>query len=95
MTTIIFDTLDFSKRAQEAGFTKEQADFQAREAANAIEGKIASKDDVLSVKQDLTLYKSELAQDLKLMEQRIIIRLGAMIVGGVGILLAFKFFHIT
>lgn len=46
MTTIIFDTLDFSKRAQEAGFTKEQAEFQAREIASGVEKSLATKQDL-------------------------------------------------
>lgn len=77
MTTIIFDTLDFSKRAQDAGFTKEQAEFQAKEAANAIENKIATKNDILDVRKDLVLLKQEL-----------IIKIGTMIGLGVAILAA-------
>jgi hypothetical protein len=99
MTTIIFDTLDFSKRAQEAGFTKEQADFQAREAAHAIENKIASKSDIAElqyeVRTDLTRNKSDLMQEMKMMEQRLTIKMGGMVGLAVTILLAFKFFHIT
>jgi hypothetical protein len=77
MTTIIFDTLDFSKRAQEAGFTKEQAEFQAKEAANAIENKIATKSDIIDVRKDLVLLQKEL-----------IIKIGTMIGLGVAILAA-------
>lgn len=88
MNTITFDTLEFSKRAQEAGFTKEQAEFQAREAAHAIETKLATKPELYSV-------RDELIKEMKLLEHRMTIKFGAMMVAGVGILLAFKFFHIT
>ena len=88
MTTITFDTLEFSKRAQEAGFTKEQAEFQAREAAHAIETKLATKPELYTV-------RDELLKEMKMMEQRLTIKMGGMIVVAVGILLAFKFFHIT
>lgn len=69
MTTLIFDTLDFSKRAQEAGFTKEQAEFQAREAANAIENKLATKNDI-----------ADLRKDLKDFENRMVIKFGGMLI---------------
>lgn len=88
MTTITFDTLEFSKRAQEAGFTEKQAEFQAREAAQAIELKLATKVEVNSV-------RDELLKEMKMMEQRLTIKMGGMITIAVGILLAFKFFHIT
>ena|SRR5580698_1017441 len=110
MTTIIFDTLDFSKRAMEAGFTREQAEFQAREAANAIEYKLASKDDLTretsgirgdlnretsSIRKDISSLREEVAKEFKAFENRMTIKFGAMMVTAVGILLAFKFFHIT
>jgi hypothetical protein len=74
---MIFDTLDFSKRAQNAGFTKEQAEFQAREAANAIETKIATKHDITDLKKELVLMKNEL-----------IIKFGAMLGVAIAILAA-------
>lgn len=88
MTTLIFDTLAFADRAEKAGFTREQAEFQAREAANAIDTKIATKPELYSVRDDLI-------KEIKLLEHRMTIKFGAMMVAGVGILLAFKFFHIT
>ncbi len=88
MTTIIFDTLDFADRAEKAGFTREQAEFQAREAAHAIETKLASKPELYSVRDDLL-------KEMKMMEQRLTIKMGGMVVAAVGILLTFKFFHIT
>ena len=82
MTTIIFDTLDFSKRAEKAGFTKDQAEFQAKEAANAIETKIASKIDI-----------SDLRKDIKDLELRMTIKLGAMQIVSIGILFTLLKFH--
>lgn len=88
MTTIIFDTLSFADRAEKAGFTREQAEFQAREAAHAIETKLATKVELISV-------KDELVTAMKMMEQRLTIKMGGMMLAAVTILLAFKFFHIT
>lgn len=84
MTTIIFDTLDFSKRAQQAGFTKDQAEFQAREAANAIENKLASKADLnietSGIRKDLTSFREEVAKEFKSLENRMIIKFGVMLI---------------
>lgn len=84
MSTLIFDTLDFSKRAQEAGFTKEQAEFQAREAANAIENKLASKKDLSTetsgIRKDLTSFREEMTKEFKALENRMIIKFGVMII---------------
>lgn len=99
MTTIIFDTLEFAERAMKAGFSREQAEFQAREAANAIENKLATKSNIAElqyeVRTDLSRNKSDLMQEMKMMEQRLTIKMGGMMVVAVGILLTFKFFHIT
>jgi hypothetical protein len=46
MTNIVFDTLQFAKRAEKAGFTKEQAEFQAEEWVSTIESQLATKKDI-------------------------------------------------
>jgi hypothetical protein len=84
MTTLIFDTLDFAERAEKAGFTREQAEFQAREAANAIENKLASKEDLNTetsgIRKDLTSFREEMAKEFKALENRMIIKFGVMII---------------
>ena len=55
MTTMIFDTLDFAERAQKAGFTREQAEFQAREIAHGIEHKLATKQDLSTLRDQLII----------------------------------------
>lgn len=46
MNKIVFDTLQFAKRAEKAGFTKQQAEFQAEEMATIIENDLATKRDL-------------------------------------------------
>lgn len=55
MNKIVFDTLQFAKRAEKAGFTKQQAEFQAEEMANIIENDLATKRDLEYWANKLTL----------------------------------------
>lgn len=76
MTTINFDTLQFAKRAEKVGFTKEQAEFQAEEMAKMIDSHIASKEDMRHLSQEIELFK----KDMMAMENRIILKVGGMMV---------------
>ncbi len=73
---LAFDTLDFAERAQKAGFTREQAEFQAREIAAGVENKLATKNDVLDLRKDLVI-----------MQHQLIIKMGAMQVVSIGVLM--------
>jgi hypothetical protein len=64
---IIFDTLLFSKKLREAGFTQQQAEVQAEAIAQLIEDQIATK------------------RDLREMENRIILKVGAMIAASIAV----------
>lgn len=55
MASIVFDTLKFAKRAEEAGFTKKQAEFQAEEMAKIIETELATKNDLILLGNKLTI----------------------------------------
>jgi hypothetical protein len=64
---IIFNTLLFSKKLREAGFTQQQAEVQAEAIAQLIEDQIATK------------------RDLREMENRIILKVGAMIAASIAV----------
>lgn len=70
-----FDTLQFAKRALQAGFTKEQAEFQAEELVKLIDERLATK-------ADIRLLKLE----IRSAEHRITIKMGSMMVIAVGLL---------
>ena len=67
MTT--FDTLTYSKKLREAGFSERQAEAQA-EALRAV------VDENLATKHDIELLR----RDMREIENRITIRLGSLIV---------------
>ena len=85
MTDLAFDTLKYAKRLEAAGFTVKQAEALAEEQARLFSEQLATK-------LDLEQLHADVQKDLHLMEQRITIRLGGMIVVGVGILVALNVF---
>lgn len=58
MTTITFDTLEYSKTLQKAGMSQEQADAVAQAQRNAMQQMIAAQE--LATKNDLQEAKHEL-----------------------------------
>jgi hypothetical protein len=78
ITTI--DTLQFSKRMQKAGLGKEVSD----ELAEALKDASIQSTEVVATKQDIELLR----KDMQNLEQKIINKLGSMIVIAVGILIA-------
>ncbi|MEY2340811.1 hypothetical protein AB4090_01695 [Acidithiobacillus sp. IBUN Pt1247-S3] len=77
MAALTFDTLKFANKLKAAGFPPDQAEAQAEALAEVIELNIHD----LVTKEDLTTA-------LKDMEQRLIIKLGGMMVVAVGIIVA-------
>ena len=55
MHAIVFDTLQCSKRLQEAGFTQQQAEAQAEEIAMVINEQLATKRDLEDRSYKLTI----------------------------------------
>jgi hypothetical protein len=84
MSAITFDTLKFANRLKAAGVPDKQAEAEAEVLADALE--VNLKD--LSTKADLLATKVELQQEMKMLEQRLIIKLGALIAVAIGIVAA-------
>jgi hypothetical protein len=78
MSTIPFDTLKLARDLRDkAHFTQEQAEGVTNALAEAFQDNVATKDDI-----------RDLRSDIRDLEQRLIIRLGGMLVIAVGIILA-------
>jgi hypothetical protein len=71
MTTITFDTHSFVKKLKAVGFTEEQAEVFASEQSRLIEDKLATKNDLVELENNLR-------RDMRELEYRIIIKLGAL-----------------
>lgn len=74
-TAMIFDTLQYAKKLKEAGVPEKQAEVQAEALVEIIEDKLATKQDIVM-----------LQKDLKELEYRLIIKMGAMLVASITIL---------
>ena len=78
MTTITFDTHSFVKKLKAVGFTEEQAEVFASEQARLIEDKLATKN-------DLAELENNLRRDLRELEYRIIIKLGGLMAASIAV----------
>ena len=95
---IAFDTLKAATRLQnEAGFNEKQARVLVATFAEGIGENLATKEDVaalrseMATKEDVAALRSEmevLRGEMRELEQRMTIRLGAMIAAAVGIIVA-------
>ncbi len=81
MAAIAFDRLKYSKRLKDAGVSDKQAEAEAEALAEVLE--INLKD--LASKDDLTREVDLLRRDMREMELRIVIKLGALMAFSIGI----------
>ena len=79
-----FDTHDFVKRLIGAGMPEAQAEILAKEQSRVVRERLANKQDIMEVQRAI----QEVKRDIRELEQKLTIRLGAMLVVGVTVLAA-------
>ncbi|SFM56339.1 hypothetical protein [Nitrosomonas communis] len=95
MTTLTFDTLKFANTLKEAGVPSAQAEAEARALADVLEVNLkdlATKQDLLATEEKLRWgiedLRREMDSRLIQLEQRLIIKLGALMTIAVSIVAA-------
>jgi HEPN domain-containing protein len=88
-----FDTLAYAKKLKEAGFTEQQAEAQAEALRAVVDANLATKQDIAAVQRDIEMLRREikememnLRRDMKELEARVTLRLGGLMVAGIGVL---------
>jgi hypothetical protein len=81
-----FDSLGYAKRLREGGVPQEQAEAHAEAARDFVMAELATKADLLAVRTDLLATKQELQNSIDTLALRLTLRLGAMLVVGIGAL---------
>ncbi len=79
MSNLAFDTLAYVKKLRTAGVPDQQAEAHAEAIADVVGEKLATKQDIFILKQDLVTLESRL-------ESRIVLKLGAIVIGSAAIL---------
>jgi len=79
-STITFDTLAYVKKLKAAGVPETQAEVQAETFAEIIEDRIATKHDILMLKQDLKELELTLKRDIANIKAEIIKWVAGMLV---------------
>ncbi len=85
MSTVTFDTLAFSKRLQEAGVPLAQAEAHAQVQAEFLTDHVLSH---VATREDMKQLEVRLGMEMQLLARTLTIRLGGMVVLGVGALAA-------
>ena len=68
MPEMVFNSLNYAKRLEQAGFTREQAEAQANIMAEIVDEKIATKQDLRELEYRLTIrFGSMLAASVALL----------------------------
>lgn len=91
MTAITFDTLKYANTLKAAGVPLAQAEAEAVALSEVLEVNLKdliTKEDLLSVKNELHRDIEDVRRDMREMEQRLIIKLGALIALAIGIVAA-------
>ena len=79
-SAITFDTLAYVKKLKAAGVPEKQAEVQAETFAEIIEDRIATKHDILMLKQDLKELELTLKRDIANIKAEIIKWVAGMLV---------------
>ena len=91
MPAITFDTLKYANTLKAAGVPLAQAEAEAVALSEVLEVNLkdlVTKEDLLSVKNDLHRDIEDVRRDMREMEQRLIIKLGALVALAIGIVAA-------
>ena len=92
MAALPFDTHKAVKDLQGAGFDEAQAEAVVATVGTAIIGNVATKQDVIDArnasKSDIQTMGNEVRSEMQSMELRITLRVGGLIVAGVGLIIA-------
>lgn len=98
-TANIFDTLQYSKKLRNAGFTEEQAEIQAEALADIIESKLATKQDLKNLEKELrneiSSFSRDLRHQMKDLENHLTIKAGSIMAFSLTLLVTLmKIFHL-
>jgi len=95
MTTITFDTLKFTQHLERAGISHEQAvafaEAQKESLSVLMEGQSVGKTDIQTLRSDIQAIRGdigELRHELREQENRMIIKMGALMAFSIGIVAA-------
>ena len=91
MATLAFDTHKAVKALCDAGFHPSQAEAVTEQIGIAIGENLATKDDLLRVRDDLRVEMKSLRADMEKLELRMTNKLYAAVAAGVGLVKALDF----
>mgnify|MGYP003335437752 CR=1 FL=1 len=87
----MIDTLNIAKEFQSVGFSQEQSEMMVNQMAHMHEySEYATKADLKALGQEMHLELKGVHQQMQMLEQRIVFRVGAIIMGATIAMMFFK-----
>lgn len=77
--TVAFDTLEYAKELEAAGFTTQQAEVQAKALSRIVDERLATKQDIAMLQRDIKELEERLTY-------RLTLRMGTMLTAAVGVI---------
>ncbi len=94
--TIIFDTFQYAKDLQKAGFTEIQVETQVKYAKEQtknisewIDDSLATKQDIKELELKIEQVRTDLKRDIRELWLRMTITMGSIMISGLGLLVIF------
>jgi hypothetical protein len=81
--SLMSNILNFERKLKEAGIGSEQAHQQAEATAELIDSMVNTH---LATKGDIQVLVKEIQKDFKDLEMRLILRIGAIVIGSLGLI---------
>jgi hypothetical protein len=81
-----FDTLEYTKGAEAVGFKRDQAEYQAGQMAKLIDNQLVTKSLLVNEVNSIKKHITSVEQTIIILEQKLIIKLGSIMIAGIGIL---------
>lgn len=77
--TVAFDTLEYAKELEAAGFSSRQAEVQAKALSRIVDERLATKQDIAMLQRDIKELEERLTY-------RLTLRMGTMLTAAVGVI---------
>lgn len=88
--SIYFDTLTYANRLKAGGFPPHLAEAQAMAQGelmgNLIDNHLATKEDIITTKEDIKNLRNEVRIEIKDLEHRLLIKLGGIMAGSTALI---------
>lgn len=86
----MFDSLKYSKKIENAGFERNQAEVLTNVLVEIMSDNLATQGDIFLLKQEISDFKKEVFSRFENLELKMTIKLGGMLIVAVGLIVTLQ-----